>query len=414
MNTRFTKLGAARLARMVEISRVLNSTTNVERLLTYIISEAAELTDTEAASILLLDPRTRQLHFVASSNEITGQMADTPVPLDGSIAGAVLRANKPLYIPDVSADPRWNQNVDEAIDFKTSEILGVPMRNVDRVPVGVLEAINKQNGSFSRQDVETLTILADLAGVAVEKTRLFEELKRANKELSELDQLKTDFISIASHELRTPLAVIMGYISFLREGADSEMASQLDSVLHAATQMRNLIQEMLNMRYVDAGQTTLQLTTVDVVEMVRTMAIDADETAAAKQQQVSVDLPEGPLAVSVDQDMLEVILGNLLSNAIKFTPEGGNINIRIERHSDEAWCCFKDDGIGISADNLDRIFKRFYQIESPLIRRHEGMGLGLSIARDLVELNKGRLWAESPGLERGSTFYVALPLKLEA
>lgn len=414
MNTRFTKLGAARLARMVEISRVLNSTTNVERLLTYIISEAAELTDTEAASILLLDPRTRQLHFVASSNEITGQMADTPVPLDGSIAGAVLRANKPLYIPDVSADPRWNQNVDEAIDFKTSEILGVPMRNVDRVPVGVLEAINKQNGSFSRQDVETLTILADLAGVAVEKTRLFEELKRANKELSELDQLKTDFISIASHELRTPLAVIMGYISFLREGADSEMASQLDSVLHAATQMRNLIQEMLNMRYVDAGQTTLQLTTVDVVEMVRTMAIDADETAAAKQQQVSIDLPEGPLAVSVDQDMLEVILGNLLSNAIKFTPEGGHINIRIERHSDEAWCCFKDDGIGISADNLDRIFKRFYQIESPLIRRHEGMGLGLSIARDLVELNKGRLWAESPGLERGSTFYVALPLKLEA
>ena len=414
MNTRFTKLGAARLARMVEISRVLNSTTNVERLLTYIISEAAELTDTEAASILLLDPRTRQLHFVASSNEITGQMADTPVPLDGSIAGAVLRANKPLYIPDVSADPRWNQNVDEAIDFKTSEILGVPMRNVDRVPVGVLEAINKQNGSFSRQDVETLTILADLAGVAVEKTRLFEELKRANKELSELDQLKTDFISIASHELRTPLAVIMGYISFLREGADSEMASQLDSVLHAATQMRNLIQEMLNMRYVDAGQTTLQLSTVDLVELLRTMAIDADETATAKQQQVSVDLPDKPLAVSVDQDMLEVILGNLLSNAIKFTPEGGHISIRVERHSEEAWCCFTDDGIGIPADNLERIFKRFYQIESPLIRRQGGMGLGLSIARDLVELNKGRLWAESPGLEKGSTFYVALPLKLEA
>ncbi len=414
MNNRFTKLGAARLARMVEISRVLNSTTNVERLLTYIISEAASLTDTEAASILLLDPRTRQLHFVASSNEITGQMADTPVPLDGSIAGAVLRANKPLYIPDVSADPRWNQNVDEAIDFKTSEILGVPMRNVDRVPVGVLEAINKQNGSFSRQDVETLTILADLAGVAVEKTRLFEELKRANKELSELDQLKTDFISIASHELRTPLAVIMGYISFLREGADSEMASQLDSVLHAATQMRNLIQEMLNMRYVDAGQTTLQLSTVDLVEVVRTMAIDADETATAKQQQVSIELPDSPLAVSVDQDMLEVVLGNLLSNAIKFTPEGGHINIRIERHSEEAWCCFTDDGIGISPDNLDRIFKRFYQIESPLIRRQGGMGLGLAIARDLVELNKGRLWAESPGLEKGSTFYAALPLKLEA
>jgi signal transduction histidine kinase len=406
------QLGADRLARMVEVSRVLNSTTNLDRLLTYIIKEAAELTDTEAASILLLDPHTRQLYIVASSNEITSQMAETPVPLGNSIAGAVLKANKPLYIPDVAADPRWNQEVDEVIEFETREILGVPMRNVEGTPVGVLEAINKRNNVFRRQDVEMLSVLADLAGVATEKARIFEELEQANETLSELDQLKTDFISIASHELRTPLAVILGYVSFLREDADAEVASQLDSVLHAASHLRNLIQDMLNLRYVDAGETALKLSTSDFVDLVREMAIEKDETAAAKRQTISVNLPTTPLTVEADLEMLELVLANLLSNAIKFTPEGGDIDVHMEQHGDEVWCCVSDSGIGLDEEELEKVFGRFYQVESAMIRRYGGMGLGLSIARDLMDLNNGRLWAESLGDGEGSAFYMALPLKM--
>ncbi len=411
MTSRFAELGTERLGRMVEISRVLNSATNLDRLLTYIIKEAAELTKTEATSILLLDPHSRQLYFVASSNEITPKMASTPVPIDGSIAGAVLQTNKPLFIPDVSADPRWNQKVDDTIDFKTKEILGVPMRNVERQPIGVLEAINKISGEFSRQDAETLTILAELAGVAIEKARLFERLEQANKDLNELDQIKSNFISIASHELRTPLSVILGYVSFLREDADSNTASQLDNVLQAATHLRNLIQDMLNLRYVDAGQTAINLKTIDLVDLVREMAVDKDETASAKQQLITIDLPPTKLPVLVDQEMLEVVIGNLLSNAIKFTPEGGQIDIHLEQYEDEVWCCVRDTGIGISEEDLGRVFNRFYQVESPLSRRFEGIGLGLTLAKELVELNNGRLWAESPGLNKGSTFYVALPLE---
>jgi len=406
------QLEADRLARMVEVGRILNSTTDLDLLLTYIIKEAAELTDTEAASILLLDPQTRQLFIVASNNEITPKMAKTAIPRGSSIAGAVLSANAPLYVPDVSTDPRWNQEMDDAIDFKTREILGVPMRDVGGSPVGVLEAINRRKGAFNRQDVETLAILADLAGVAVEKARLFRELEQANEALSELDQLKTDFISIASHELRTPLAVILGYVSFLREDADQEMASQLDNVLHAAAHLRNLIQDMLNLRYVDAGQTMLNLSTTDFVELVRDMAIDKDETAAAKRQIITINLPPTALPVEADVEMLELVLGNLLSNAIKFTPEGGKIDIHMEQHGDEVWCCVHDSGIGITEDDLERVFSRFYQVESPMIRRYGGMGLGLAIARDLMELNEGRLWAESPGDDKGSIFYVALPLKM--
>jgi signal transduction histidine kinase len=402
------QVNPAKLARLVEISRELNSKTSVTALLTHIIQEAAALTQAEAASILLLDPRTRQLHFKAASSAMSPGMADTPVPLDSSIAGAVLQANRPMIIADVSHDPRWNRNIDQAINFHTNSILGVPMHDVDR-PVGVLEALNKQEGDFTPEDVELLSILADIAGVAVEKARLIEELRQAYAELNELDQLKTNFIAIASHELRTPLSIILGYVSFLREEADSRMAPQMDSVLQAAVRLRSLIQDMLNFQYADAGDMALELETVNFVEFVQDMAADRDETAAAKQQTITISLPPERLWVTADRSVMQVVVNNLLDNAIKFTADGGQIGITVEKRGQEAWLAVRDSGVGIPQDKLERIFKRFYQVEHPLSRRFEGLGLGLAIAKELVELQNGRIWAESEP-DKGSAFYIALPL----
>ena len=413
MRTRFAKLGVLRLARMVEISRVLNSATNLDQLLTYIIKEAATMTNTEAASILLLDKDTRDLFITASSNEIPEQMSTTPVPLDSSIAGAILQANRPMFIPDVSQDPRWNKGVDKAIAFRTRSILGVPMRDVDRQPVGVLEAINKNEGIFTRQDAEMLTILADIAGVAVERARLNEDLQQAYAELNDLDQIKTDFISIASHELRTPLSVIMGYLSFLREESSPEMMKQFDTVLDAAVHLRTLIQDMLNFQYVDTGRETLELTQIDLVQLVQEMMVERDETAVAKQQTITISLPDTGLPTLADRDVIKVVINNLLDNAIKFTPRNGQIDIKLSQHGQEAWLCVRDNGIGVPSEQLDRIFRRFYQVENPLRRQHEGLGLGLAIVKELVELHQGRIWVESEE-GKGSAFYVALYLDGQA
>jgi signal transduction histidine kinase len=397
------------LARLVEISRILNSATNVDRLLHYIIKQAADLTNSEAASILLLDPQTRQLHFRASSNAGYSDMAHIPVPLENSIAGAIFTENRPMIISDVSKDPRWNPVVSKTIQFKTKCILGVPMHDVDRRPIGVLEALNKQNGRFTREDAKTMVILADIAGVAIERARLAEELQQAYEELNELDQLKTDFIAVASHELRTPLSVIMGYVSFLQEEANDSMASQLDSVMGAAIHLRDLIQAMLNLRYVDAGETNLKMQTVDFTELSQEIAASSQETAVAKQQSLSVKLPSTPLLIKADKSVLEVAINNLMNNAIRFTPNGGNINIHLKKQESEAWFSIKDTGIGIPEEKLERIFNRFYQLEPALVREHGGLGIGLSIAKDLVEMQNGRIWAESVE-DQGSTFTIALPL----
>lgn len=409
MATKPISVNPQTLARLVEISRILNSATNVDRLLHYIIKQAADLTNAEAASILLLDPQTRQLHFRASSNASHGEMANIPVPLDSSIAGAILTENRPMLISDVSKDPRWNPNVSKTIEFKTESILGVPMHDVDRKPIGVLEALNKQNGRFSREDAKTLAILADIAGVAIERARLSEDLQQAYTELNELDQLKTDFIAVASHELRTPLSVIMGYVSFLREEANENTASQLDSVMGAAIHLRDLIQAMLNLRYVDGGETTLDLDTIDLVALSQEIATTFEETAVAKQQTITVEHPDKPLYVQADKSVLEVAINNLMNNAIRFTPNEGKITIRLEKQGTEAWFSISDNGIGIAPDKLERIFNRFYQLEPAMVRQHGGLGIGLSIAKDLVEMQNGRIWAESIE-DQGSTFTIALPL----
>ncbi|MBE2200837.1 MAG: GAF domain-containing sensor histidine kinase [Anaerolinea sp.] len=404
-----SQVSSSTLARLVEISRELNSKTDIDDLLTHIIQQAAALTGAEAASILLLDPHTRQLHFKAASDEMDPAMADAVVPLDSSIAGTVLTSNQPLIIADVAQDPRWNPSVSQAINFQTRSILGVPMHDVDR-PVGVLEALNKHEGGFTPEDVETLAILADIAGVAVEKARLIQELQHAYDELNELDQRKTDFIAIASHELRTPLSVILGYVSFLRDEADPAMAEQLDNVMAAAVKLRSLIQDMLNLQYVDAGQATLSLEPINLGTLLREIVLANKDTIIARQQQVTLRLPSRHLVTMGDRQVMGIVLNNLLDNAIKFTPGRGRIRLTLEVNGAEAWLHVQDTGVGIPQDKLERIFKRFYQVEHHLRRQHEGLGLGLAIARELVELQNGRIWAES--IEgQGSVFHVALPLQ---
>lgn len=407
------QLDKEQFSRLVEASRVLNSTGDLDELLAFIVGEAAALTAAEAASILLLDRQTRQLHFRATSEQSHADLLDVPVPVDDSVAGTVFQTERPVLIDDVTGDERWNPDADEVVGFRTDSLLGVPMHDASAQVVGVLEALNKQVGTFDATDVETLSTLADLAGVAVERARIVAELRSANQQLNELDQLKSKFISIASHELRTPLSVILAYVSRLREQADSaETVSKLDQVLNAAVRLRSLIQDMLNLQYVDTGEPRLNLETFDIVQVVRAVVEERRDSAEARRQTITLQMPEEPLQVRADRGAMDVVIGNLLNNAIKFTPEGGKIRVLVQVQSQEVWLRVRDSGIGIPPDKLELIFNRFYQVEPHLRRSREGLGLGLAIARDLLEAQDGRIWARSES-DAGSEFFVALPLVSE-
>lgn len=397
------------LERIVKVSQILNSTLSLEPLLRIIIQSATELTHTEACSIMLLDKQTGELHFAHSIGEGSEGLRDVTVPLDNSIAGWIVRKRKPLLIRDAKTDPRWHSQVDRTIDFDTRSILGVPLKVKDEV-IGVMELLNKiDEEGFSQDDIQIASTLAAQAAIAIENARLLDELQRTYDDLAELDQLKSNFVSIASHELRTPLAVILGYASFLREEVSGEAGEQVDIVLQSAMRLRSIIDDMVNLRHVDTGQVSLEREIFSMTELISEVAGEFAQLAKAKQQTVRLDLPDDPLKIDADWQKVYLVIANLLSNAIKFTPSRGRVQVSARRKGEEMWITVMDTGIGIPQRDYNRIFDRFYQVEPSLTRRYEGMGLGLSIAKSMVELHNGRIWVESI-VGKGSRFSVVLPV----
>jgi signal transduction histidine kinase len=399
------------LNRLVEVSLAINSTLELRPLLNVIMDYAAEIAGAESASVMLYDQNSNELHFVASTttSPAAKELLTIPVPLEGSIAGTILRENRAIVLDDVSSDPRHYRQADNRSGFETRSLIGVPMRSHEQ-PIGVLEAVNKKEGRWTDDDRRNMLILASQSAVAIENARLLDQLKRAFDELDQLDKLKNDFIAIASHELRTPLSVILGYATFLQEDAQGAVSEHAAAVLNSALRMRNLIEDMTNLRYLKLGDAELTKEHIPLAAIFQAAQSDVESLAEAKGHTLSVSKPDMSMVVVVDRLKLGMALVNLLNNAIKFTPSGGAITLACERRSNAVWIMVRDTGIGIPQDQLTKIFEEFHQVEDHMTRRHGGMGLGLSIAKAIVEAHGGRIWAESEGPQRGSTFYINLPL----
>ena len=396
------------LARLVEISVTLNSTLQLEPLLEYIMDTAAELLDCEAASILLYDQKQNQLKFAATTGSSPKELAGITVPLDNSIAGTIFEENKPIVINDIEKDERHNKDVSERIKHDVRSLLGVPMAIKDQ-KVGVLEGINKNSSIFSYSDTKLLSIIASQAAVAINNAQLVQELQDANNQLSETDEMKSRFMAVASHELRTPLGIIMGYATFLKEEAQGDLSEHADSVLTAALELRTMVEDLTNMNLIYTGQRDIRPMPVVLQDIIHVACDEMVSDAEAKGHEMIFDLPDESIIVRGDQK-LKLVFGNVLNNAVRFTPEPGKIIVRLTATEDKALVEIQDNGIGIPPDKLTRIFEQFYQIEDHMTRRYGGLGLGLAIARVLVELHDGRIWAVSDGLGEGATFKIQLPL----
>jgi signal transduction histidine kinase len=403
-----SRLGFEKLARLVELSLALNSTLELEELLQTILTTAAELLECKDMSILLYDERRKELRFAAVTGPHGAELKKMPVPLKNSLAGTIFLDNEPLVINRVEDDPRHYTRVGEELQYQVDSLLGVPMRIKDRV-TGVIEAINKHEGDFTDFDVHLLSVIASQAAVALHNARLIHALRKANKELSRADELKKDFMSIASHELRTPLGVIMGYASFLHEDTSGETKQLAENVVKAAMRLRGVLDAMANMNLLYAGKTDLDIKPTTLRKILSRTRQEILPAAEAKGQQVHFLLPDHEIELEVDGMKLSVVFMNLLSNAVRFSSPGGRITLEVEENRENVFVCVRDQGLGIASDQLEKIFDEFYQVEDYLTRSSGGIGLGLSIAREIVELHGGKIWAESEGLGEGSQFWVRIP-----
>jgi signal transduction histidine kinase len=398
------------LERIVKVSQMLNSTLSLAPLLQIIVQSATELTNTEACSIMLIDKNTGELRFAETSGGTSGDIKKISIPLDKSIGGYVIRKNKPILIRDAKNDERWHGDVDSSGDFETRSILGVPLR-VRNTVIGVLEVINKTTPEgFNEDDIQITTTLGAQAAIAIENARLLDELQQAYRDLSQVDQLKNDFVSIASHELRTPLAVILGYATFLKDNVKGEASEQLDIVLSSAIKLRALIDDMVNLRHIQTNGLQLERSIFSLKSLIADITKEFSQIITTKKLALTTKFVPGdsPLNIDADRQKIYLIIANLISNALKFTAEGGRIHIGIEFKDHVYTINVIDTGIGLAKSDYDRIFDQFYQVEPPLTRKYQGMGLGLSITKGMVEVHQGRIWVESV-LVKGSKFVVILP-----
>jgi len=274
--------------------------------------------------------------------------------------------------------------------------------------IGVLSLGKGHKGTaFAPSDVELLSVLASQAAIAIQNARLFTRIRNAYQKLSTLDHLKSEFINIAAHELRTPLAEIASYLALLEQEIRGEKP-YLAAIARAADRLSLLMNDMTNLKFLEAGQVELKSTELSLPQLLTEALEQLGPLAVSKGQTITARIGDKFSSICADGAKVKVVLNNLISNAINFTPKGGEITIEAQVSDNGVRVAIHDTGIGIPKEEWEWIFKPFYQVESSLVREHGGIGIGLAIAKNLVELHGGRIWVEST-VGKGSTFYFTIP-----
>jgi len=331
------------------------------------------------------------------------------VPLEGSAAGWTFRHGEPLVVQNTADDRRHFKELDRLTGSHTRSLLAAPLI-FRSVPVGVIEAVNKAgNAHYTEEDVLILAILASQAAFAIREHDLQGQVERAYSEVSNLDRLKSDFIAITSHELRTPLGLILGHATFLRELVGAEYHEQLDLIIRNATRLKDIVENLASVENYQNGAARVRLGKVSMARLARDVAESFHEEARRKGVTLRAEIGAAPLTVEGEAGKIEIALSHVVRNAITFTDAGGHVFVAAEAVPGYVKVTVTDDGIGIPAKDLERVFDRFYQVESHLTRRHGGMGLGLSVAKAMIEMHGGRIWAESVE-GKGSRFTFLLPV----
>jgi PAS domain S-box-containing protein len=292
--------------------------------------------------------------------------------------------------------------------------LVVPMTAMNRI-TGTLEVQAYEPEAFTNEHILALEMVANLAAVAIENVRLLQIEAEARETAEAANRAKDEFLSVLSHELRTPLNSMLGWTKMLRAGIlDEEKAARAIEVIERNTLLQNnLIEDLLDVSRIISGKMKIEKETVDLTKVFDDAVEILRPVAAQKNMAFKVETPENSLVIDGDATRFQQIIVNLVQNAVKFSPEGSEISASLAQSGDFARLVVTDNGIGISEELLPFIFDRFRQADSSTKRAYSGLGLGLTIVRNLVELHGGTIDATSEGSGQGATFTVEIPLTEE-
>ncbi|HUE80854.1 MAG TPA: CHASE domain-containing protein [Pyrinomonadaceae bacterium] len=295
--------------------------------------------------------------------------------------------------------------------LRPSSSMVIPMAVMGRI-VGTIEVQSYEVAAFREEHATAMRMAANLTAVALENVRLLERESSARAAAEESNRLKDEFLATVSHELRTPLTAILGWSRMLEAGSlGTPMAARaIETIRRNAKTQSQIIDDILDVSRIITGNLNLDLHPIELGPVIEAAINVVRPTADAKGIQVECDFEDRPNVISGDGNRLQQVIWNLLSNAIKFTPTGGRVKVSLKQVNAYVEIMVADTGQGIGPDFLPYVFDRFRQEDSTTTRRHGGLGLGLAIARHLVEIHGGMIQAHSDGDGKGATFTVRLPL----
>lgn len=305
--------------------------------------------------------------------------------------------------------------------------------NVGEKFFGLIEVFREND--FSQEDTTCFQTLARQVSLPLENASLYEEIKKTNTKLEKLERLKSEFISIVSHELRTPLTAIKNSLEICLSGKAGDVSSIMDKFLNMAkrnvTRLSGIINDLLDLSKVEAGKMDFKFEKANINTPVEFIKNTFENVAKEKNIELILEKDQDTYLTYFDNQRIEQVMSNLISNAIKFTNENGNIVVKVENiklanvdktkllgyenpvfYENYIKISVKDSGIGIAEEDHKKVFDQFQQIENSLNRKNGGTGLGLPIAKQLIEAHKGFIWVESE-INRGTTFSFIIPILSE-
>ncbi|HEY0478377.1 MAG TPA: GAF domain-containing protein [Kofleriaceae bacterium] len=403
------KLEEVRVARLAEAALAIHSASTLEGVLQVVTAQARTLIGAHHAvtSSTAGDDPARSIHSVSLSDQYARFRGVDAGPGGAAIAALVGRSNRPLRLTRAELDAQL------ASHGASGPAEHPPLRGWLAVPfvartgenLGLVQLSDKYDGEFTAADEAVLVQLAQLASVAIENARLYDQLR-------EQDRRKDEFLATLAHELRNPLAPIRTGIQVLERGADQPgqaprllamMDRQLGHLVH-------MVDDLLDISRVTLGKVSLKRQRIDLRAALDSALETARPLVEARGHELAVRLPSDELPLDVDPTRLSQVFANLINNAAKYTPPGGRILVAAEAQGDTLEVRVSDTGIGIPADMLPRVFDMFTQVGRSIDRSQGGLGIGLTLVRRIIEMHGGSADAESPGVGRGSTFIIRLPL----
>ncbi len=326
--------------------------------------------------------------------------------------GLSIRTGESQIVPEIPPEMLrdWARDADhlamiERLGFRSW--ICVPLKG-RRGTLGALSFLSSDSGRrFGPEDLALADDLGRRAAIAIENARL-------HGELTEADRRKDEFLAVLAHELRNPLATIRNALHLMQPGdpgaAEAGIEAERAMAAQQVTHLASLVDDLMDVSRISLGKIELRMGRVDVGRAMARVAESVTPAARARGHSLHVAYPDGPAEVEADATRLDQVLGNLLTNAIKYTGPGGRIALAATVEGGEVAIRVGDTGLGISAEMLPRIFEMFVQVEPRGDRTTGGLGIGLGLVRNLVEMHGGRVAVRSPGLGEGSEFVVTLPL----